>query len=279
MDKDFWASLAKNDFQIPEGHTLANLTDILFSYLGSTDPELRDDIAYIVYANWLKQEKYSREELKSHVETLLSNLDKGIGETESDTVFIRAFSILLLAEIVHNDNKKPVLEKDQVRLILEKGLWYLEAEQDPRGYISVKGWAHALAHTADLLLVLARIRMIDGTDLSRMLSSISTKIIHSTNHVYIQGEDERLANAILEILRRDLIPSDQVESWTKSFTAPDGKDWKGAYIDEQRNNAYQNTRNLLRSIYLALTAQPGEYPNRERFRGLVFESLNAIRRY
>ena len=279
MDKDFWASLAKNDFQIPAGYTLANLTSILFSYLGSIDPELRDDIAYIVYANWLKQEKYSREELKSHVETLLPNLDKGISETESDTVFLRAFSILLLAEIVHNDNKKPVLEKDQVRLILEKGLWYLEAEQDPRGYISVKGWAHALAHTADLLLVLARNRIIDGTDLSRMLSSISTKIIHSTNHVYIQGEDERLANAILEILRRDLIPSDQVESWTKSFTAPDGKDWKGAYIDEQRNNAYQNTRNLLRSIYLALTAQPGEYPNRERFRGLVFESLNAIRRY
>ena len=279
MDKDFWVSLAKNEFQIPAVYTLANLTDILFSYLGSIDPELRDDIAYTVYANWLKQEKYSREELKSHVETLLSNLDKGISETESDTVFLRAFSILLLAEIVHNDNKKPVLEKDQVRLILEKGLWYLEAEQDPRGYISVKGWAHALAHTADLLLVLARNRIIDGTDLSRMLSSISTKIIHSTNHVYIQGEDERLANAILEILRRDLIPSDQVESWTKSFTAPDGKDWKGAYIDEQRNNAYQNTRNLLRSIYLALTAQPGEYPNRERFRGLVFESLNAIRRY
>src|SRR5512142_497107 len=148
MDKEFWISVAKNDYRIPDGHTLENLTDILFSYLGSTDPELRDDIAYVVYANWLKQGIYSKETIKSHVEKLLANLNKGIGETESDTVFLRAFSILLLAEIIHNDNKKQLLDKNQVKTIFEKGLWYLDHENDPRGYVSVKGWAHALAHTA-----------------------------------------------------------------------------------------------------------------------------------
>jgi hypothetical protein len=277
MDKDFWISLARNDFQVPAGYTLVNLTDILFSYLGSTDPELRDEIAYTVYANWLKQEMYSKENLKSHVEKLLSNLDKGMGETESDTVFLRAFSILLLAEIVHNDNKKPILEKKQIGQILDKGLWYLEAEQDPRGHIPVKGWAHALAHTADLLLVLARNRNIDGADLSRVLSAISAKIVHSSNHVYIHGEDERLAGAVLEILRQDLIPVGQVESWTKSLTEPDGKDWKGSYVEEERNRAYQNTRNLLRSVYLALATQPGDFPNRKQLMIRVFESLDALR--
>jgi len=279
MNKEFWVSLDRNDFQIPEGYTLANLTEILFSYLGSTDPELRDDIAYIVYANWLKREMYSSEELKLHVEKLLSNLDKGIGETESDTVFLRTFSVLFLAEIVHNDNKKPILESDQIRKILEKGLWYLDAEKDPRGYIPVKGWAHALAHTADLMLVLARNRNIAGEDLSSMLSAISTKIVHSNTYVYIHGEDERLASAVLEILRRDLIPMDQVESWNTSFSAPDGKDWKGTYVDELRNRAFQNTRNLLRSIYLAITAQPGEFPNQERLISLVFEALKTLRPY
>jgi hypothetical protein len=273
MDKDFWVSLARNNFRVPEGYTLANLTDILFSYIGSTDPELRDDIAYIVYANWLKREMYSREELKSHVDRLLANLDKGIGETESDTVFLRTFSILFLAEIVHNDNKKPNLGKDQIKRILEKGLWYLEAENDPRGYIPVKGWAHALAHTADLMLVLARNGHTDGTDLENMLRAISAKIVHSTKHVYIHGEDERLASALLEILRRSPIPTDQLESWTKSFIAPDGKDWKGAYMDEERNRAFQNTRNLLRSVYLSLVAQPDDFPNRDPLTKLVFESL------
>ena len=134
MDKQFWISLSKNDYRVPEGASLETLTGILFSYLGSPDPELRDDIAYIVYANWLKREMYSNEELKSHVDRLLSNLEKGIGETKSDTVFLRSFSVLILAEIVHNDNKKPLLDKDHIKRILSKGLWYLEAEQDPRVY-------------------------------------------------------------------------------------------------------------------------------------------------
>jgi hypothetical protein len=279
MDRDFWVSIARNGFQIPDGYTLTNLTDILFSYLGSTDPVLRDEIAYIVYANWLKQEVYSSDELKSQVERLLSNLDKGIGETDSDTVFLRTFSILLLAEIVHNDNKKPILEKDQIKKILEKGIWYLRAEEDSRGYVPVKGWAHALAHTADLLLVLAKNRNIGEADLSSMLSAISTKITRSTNHIYIHGEDERMASTVLEILRRDLVPLDQVETWTKSFTTPDGKDWKGAYLDEERNRAFQNTRNLLRSAHLALLVQPSEFPSRESLMGLVLNSIQSVHPY
>jgi hypothetical protein len=196
MDKEFWTFITKNDYQVPEGHTLENLTEILFSYLGSTDPKLRDDIGYVVYANWLKRGMYSSEAIKAHVQTFLSNLEKGIGETESDTIFLRAFSILFLAELVHNDNKKPLLSKEQVQAILEKGIWYLSAEKDGRGYIPDKGWAHALAHTADLMLVLARNRHIDGGNLWSILATISNTIVHSTNHVYIHGEDERLASAV-----------------------------------------------------------------------------------
>jgi Protein of unknown function (DUF2785) len=279
MDTQFWISLSKNDYRVPSGTSLEKLTEILFSYLGSPDPELRDGIAYIIYANWLKREMYSNEELKSHVDRLLSNLDKGIGETESDTVFLRSFSVLVLAEIVHNDNKKGVRDKDHIKRIISTGLWYLEAEQDPRGYIPVKGWAHALAHTADLLLVLARNRNIDEADLLKMLFAISTKIVQSTNHVYIHGEDERLASAVQEIFRREVLPLDKVEDWTKSFIEPNGQGWKGAYVEEERNRAFQNTRNLLRSIYLALVTQPGEFPDREGITGLVLDAIHALRPY
>ena len=48
MDKEFWTFITKNDYQVPEAHTLENLTEILSSYLGSTDPKLRDDIGYVV---------------------------------------------------------------------------------------------------------------------------------------------------------------------------------------------------------------------------------------
>lgn len=277
MDKDFWVSIAKNDYAIPEGHTLENLTDILFSYLSSVDPELRDDIAYFVYANWLKQERYSSEMIRSHVDKLLANLEKGIGETSSDTVFIRAFSVLLLAEIVHNDNKKPLLDKPQVTEILEKAIWYIGAEKDPRGFIPVKGWAHALAHTADLVLVLARNRHIDAADLWSLLATISTKIVHSTNHVNIHSEDDRLAKAIIEIMRRDLITLNQLEAWASSLTHPDGKTWKDAPVEEEKNRAFQNTRNLLRSLHLALLEQSEEFPDREKLIKLVLNTLTNLR--
>lgn len=279
MDKEFWVSLAKNDYKVPEGHTLENLTDVLFSYLGSIDPELRDEIAYIVYANWLKRGVYPAGALKEHIDRLLSHLDKGIGEIDSDTVFLRAFSVLLLAEIVHNDNKNPVLEKEDVERILARGLGYLDAEKDPRGHIPVKGWAHALAHTADLLLVLARSRYTDEADHRKMLDAISNKIVHSTNHVYIHGEDERLAGALIEILRRGLVPVEQVESWTHSLSEPDGGNWKGVYVEEERNRAFQNTRNLLRSIFVQLVWDEAEIPDRNRLTNIFLNALKNLKPY
>lgn len=279
MDTQFWQSIADNDYTVPHGHTLENLTEILFGYLRSTDPILRDDIAYTVYANWLKRELYAREVILSHVDTLLSNLEKGIGETESDTVFLRAFAVLFLAEIVHNDNKKPLLDKATVKQILEKGLWYLKAEKDPRGHVPVKGWAHALAHTADLLLVLGCNAHVTEAELWRLLTGIADKMTHATEQVYIHGEDERLASAVIEILRRDLVSLNQLEAWAKSLLRPDGKDWKGALADRERNHAFQNTRNLLRSIYLSLLMDSEEMPERESLQRLFLNTLTEFKPY
>jgi len=121
MDKEFWVAIAKNDYAVPEGHTLAELTKILFSYLGSTDPELRDDIAYIVYANWLKREIFTKEQIRAHVDELLSNLEKGIGETESDSVFcepspfcfwLRSFITITRSCCSKENKSKPFSRRD-----------------------------------------------------------------------------------------------------------------------------------------------------------------------
>ena len=276
MDKEFWADVYKNKYEIPEGHTPAELTRELFSYLGSTDPELRDEIGYTIFANWLKQQRYSIEEIRGYIKELLANLHIGIGETESDKVFLRTFSILFLAEIVHNDNKKGFLDKADINLILEQSLWYVTTEKDPRGYIPVKGWAHALAHTADLLLVLGKNKHLEEKDLLKILNIISEKIIHSIDYLYIHGEDERLAGAVSQTLHRDLISFEKVEVWAKSFTE---HDWKGAYTDEEQNRAFQNTRNLLRSIYLELTTNEEKMPKRTELKSIFLEAINVLKPY
>jgi len=276
MDKEFWTELGKNSYEIPAGHTLSELTQEVFSYIGSTDPELRDDIGYTVFANWLKQERYSIEELRGYVKELLANLHIGMGVIESDSVFLRTFSILFLAEIVHNDNKKLFLDQADTTLILEQSLWYISAEKDPRGFIPIKGWAHALAHTADLMLVLVKNKNLEETDLWKILNTISEKIIHSTNYIYIHGEDERLASAVNKILRRDLIPVEKVEVWAKSFTE---QDWKGAYTDEEHNRAFQNTRNLLRSIYLELKNNEEKMLKQSELENIFLEEIKNLKPY
>jgi hypothetical protein len=277
VDKEFWVSIAKNDYTIPAGHTPEDLTQTLFGYLGSTDPELRDDIAYMVYANFLKRGLYSRKEIQAHVNELLSNLDKGIGETESNSVFLRTFSVLLLAEIVHNDNKKPLLDKEQVQSILTKGLWYLNAEKDPRGHILIKGWAHALAHTADLMLVLGKNRFTNKSDHEKILQSITNKLVHSTNWVYVHGEDERLANAVMAIFEKDLLSVEEIKKWLKLFTEPE-RSWNGAYMEEGQVVAYHNVRNFLRSVSESLR-KTDDLPGKAEVQTAVFESLNNLRPY
>ena len=277
MEKEFWVSIAKNDYKIPEGHTLEELTKTLFGYLGSTDPELRDDIAYIVYANFLKRELYSSDEIRSHINELLSNMERGIGETESDSVFLRTFSVLLLAEIVHNDNKKPLLDKDLIQSILAKGLWYLEAEKDPRGHIPVKGWAHALAHTADLMLVLGRNRHTGMEDLGKILQAISNKLVQSSIWVYIHGEDERLANAVMAIFKRNLVSIEFMQNWLKSFIEPE-KSWSGAYVDEGQAKAFHNVRNFLRSVWIAVRSSD-DLPQKAEIESILFAALGNLKPY
>lgn len=277
IDKALWASIANNGYKIPNGHSLEELTNTLFGYLGSTDPQLRDEIAYIVYANFLKHEIYSKDEVRAHVDELLSNLERGIGEVEADSVFLRTFSVLFLAEIIHNDNKKPLLDKEQIQSILEKGLWYLASEKDPRGFVPVKGWAHALAHTADLMLVLGRNRHVEAAGLERMLQGIARKLVNSTDWVYIHGEDERLANAVMAILQRDLLSVDFLKAWLKSLTEPE-KSWKGAYENEEQARAFHNARNFLRSLSEGIR-NAVDLPHKEQTQAIVFDVLDHLKPY
>jgi len=277
VDKEFWVSIANNDYKIPDGFTREELRKSLFSYLGDTDPELRDDIAYIVYANFLKREMFSKEEVRSHLNELLSNLEIGIDDTESDSVFLRTFSVLFLAEIVHNDNKKPLLDKEQIQAVLSKGLWYLDAEKDPRGFIPIKGWAHALAHTADLMLVLGRNRQTTKADLEKILQGISNKLVNTTNWVYIHGEDERLANAVMAILERALVSEEFLNDWLKSFTEPENS-WKGAYTDEDQAKAFHNVRNFLRSLWISVHVSDN-LSQKTDIEPIIYESLSNLLPY
>lgn len=278
MDKLFWKSIQENDCNIPEGHTVKSLTPELLSFLGSTDPELRDELAYAILVEWVDGDLYAPDELRQIISDLSANLEIGIGETETDTVFLRAFSVLGLALIVSYDNKKSFLTSEEIAEILDKGLLYLAAEKDPRGYVPVKGWAHALAHTADLLLVLAESQHTDASQHLHILNGISDKLMVVSNWVYVHGEDDRLSRAVLEILQRGTLPITNLQEWLNSLLVPNDGAWKGAWTKEDSTRAFFNVRNFLRSLYLQVATED-EFPLKDELKQVIVDAIQKLRPY
>jgi hypothetical protein len=274
MDKSFWLSLKQTNYKLPAGQNLLSLTEELFSFIPSSDPELRDTIAYETFANWLEQGLYSPDQMRAYILRLIMNVQNGLGERGTDTVFGRTFSILCLAEIVHHDNKQPFLDKDETLNILDKGLAYLADEVDPRGYVPKDGWAHALAHTADLFFVLASNRFLGREHLEQILQGIATKLITPTDWVYIHGEDDRLTRAVLAVYQRNLVSQD----WLTIFASPNLSKWIDSFKDQSLHNAYFNSKTFLRSLYSGVL-QVEELENKENILSALQNTLKLLRQF
>ena len=181
------------------------LTDELFSTIGSTDSELRDSIGLEVFYNWLKKGLYSADDLRRFIPVLIDNLQKGIGEVEGDSVFLRSFSALWLSLIIYQNNETPDLDKKDIAPILDAALEYFTMEKDLRGYVPVKGYAHALAHASDLFGALAESNLTGAEDHLKILDCIAKKMEHSTSEVFLYNEESRLARAVISIFARDTL--------------------------------------------------------------------------
>lgn len=274
MDKSFWLSIKQANYTLPAGHDLLSLTEELFSFIPSSDPELRDTIAYETFANWIEQGLYSPDQLRAYILRLILNVQNGLGERGADSIFGRTFSILCLAEIVHYDNQKPFLDKDEILNILDKGLAYLANEIDPRGYIPEDGWAHALAHTADLFSVLAGNRYLGREHLEQILQAIAAKLVIPTDWIYIHGEDDRLTRAVLAVYQRNLVSQD----WLAIFASPNFNKWFDSFKEQFLNNAYFNSKTFLRSLVQG-ALQIEELENKENILFALKNTLKFMRQF
>jgi hypothetical protein len=252
MDKDFWYGIIKNEYAVPAGHSVEDLTAELLACLGSTDPELRDDIAYMVLANWINNDAVTAGQLRKMIRPLQNNLESGLGESGTDTVFLRTFSALILGEIVDKDNNTPFLEKEQVSDIFEKSLAYLARERDLRGFVPEKGWAHALAHTADLLRALARSNHIDSLHLDRILNAISSKLMSVDDLIFVADEDERLVSTVIEILNRKILDLERLNRWLDILANKEGGGHRPKFFTEHTARTRQKLKTFVRSLHYRL---------------------------
>ena len=151
-DRAFWVELRANAFHTAPREPLGPLALEAAALLGSTDPQVRDAIAYEALAAWVyRDHALSASELQALFQVLLTNARAGLGGEENDTLFLRSFSTLSLALFAATDLRQPTLDTAQFDALINLG-----ARPSPRSVTCratcPKSWGHATAHCADLMV-------------------------------------------------------------------------------------------------------------------------------
>ncbi len=171
----------------PKRESAVALAHELSGYLGSPDPDLRDNLAYSILDVWiLERPQLSRQELIPFVEEWSANLKIGLGESGTDSVLKRSFSALCLASIAERDLKTPFLGPERYHALLGDAISYLVSEKDLRGYDATIGWIHPTAHTADLLAALAKNDFLTKDEQHKILDVIATRFATAPDRLQLR---------------------------------------------------------------------------------------------
>ncbi|GAA1931024.1 DUF2785 domain-containing protein [Nocardioides lentus] len=270
MRSGYWQQVLAGGLRVPGDRPLDDLTAELTSMLGSPDPDERDATAYPALATWVGRGVYD-DLLAGLGDGMAAGLRVGIGGRDGDTVFRRSFSALVLAECIDRDNAHRLLPGSRV---LEWGDrlagWFLR-EQDVRGFVPGKGWAHAVAHGADALGVLARSPHLGTPELTVLLDVMADRLTAPASGVLMAGEPDRMAAATMRVLRRNQVPITVLEPWVRRVTAV-ALDTSGPG-DPYRRTA--DAEAYLRALHLQVALSPDQPACRA---DLLLVLVEALRR-
>jgi len=252
-----------NDDVIPDDVDIDVLLNDMLVHIGSTDPELRDDLIYASLAEWIDDGIITATQMKHILATCLGeqHLFLGVGETDTDTVFTRSFSSLAIALALAMHDENPFLSLAEINNIKETVLRYISLEKDYRGFVAVKGWAHSVAHIADVLGNLSGCdkaidapettekRILGREGLLEVLQAIKTLVCNS-QLVYTTEEDKRLAAACLMAICSELFTNKEIIGWLNEFNLTDTESkyeaMPGSYYQ------YVNSKHFMQSLYFML---------------------------
>lgn len=250
MSGSYWRNIHADGLAVPSDRPLDELTAELTRMLGDPDPALRDGTAYPALTTWIERGVYD-DLLAGLGDGMAAGLLVGIGEQDTDTVFRRSFSALVLGECIARDNRRPLLPGGKILEWGDRLTTWLLRERDLRGWVPGKGWAHAVSHGADTVAILARSPHLATPELTVLLDVIADRLLLPVDRVFSSGEGDRLACATIGILRRNVVPLRVLEPWISRIAASAGT--RSAYDDHDPYLAGGNAEAFLRALYLQLS--------------------------
>lgn len=208
----YWRQVSASGLSVPSDRPLGDLTAELTAMLGDPDPETRDGLAYPTLSAWIARGVYD-DLLPGLGDGMAAGLGVGLGEQGTDSVFRRSFSALVLGACLERDNERPLVPSGKVLEWGDRVMTWLLGEQDIRGHVPGKGWAHAVAHGADALGTLAESPHVAAPELSVVLDVVAERVVQPADALLTAGEPDRLAAAAIRVLRRNVLPMDVLEPW------------------------------------------------------------------
>jgi len=242
--------IRNNNWSIPNDTNKYELALDMIENIGSIDPELRDELTLELLSQMILENYLTDEEVQSLSELLLSekHLFYHIGKVEDDSVFNRAFTLLIIEAMLHRHNQSEdnLFTEEEIKKICAELIRYTRQEKDVRGYVEIKGWAHSTAHTGDVLSNLVQCIEIKKPELIEVLEAIKDKVCINY-YAYINNEDERLICGVIKIIEKGILNDEEFINWIKSF---ENIEKTGKYPED--HNLISNHKNFLSALYFRL---------------------------
>lgn len=138
--KEQLRKIKENNYAIYDEIDSFTLALRMLEKIGSPDPELRDNLIYNVIGNWIINGIFTPDQMRKLLNISLDekHLFLKLGEKETDSVFTRTFSVLIIPLILMIHARKNFLSETEIMEVKENVFTYTISEQDLRGYVKAK---------------------------------------------------------------------------------------------------------------------------------------------
>lgn len=231
MLKEDLYKIVQHHYALPAGLSEYEAVQQIIGVLGSTDPELRDQLGYTILSKWLVDKNLlTTEQLEEILDEAISEnmLFHRIGEAGTDSIFLRSFSSLLIALILIRDNRDNFLSEASFRHVMDNILAYCQLEKDYRSFVPEKGWAHAPAHISDVIDECVHNRFTSKDDCKMMWNALLV-LLENAPYVFDAEEDERIATAVTSMVVSNKVSIETLIDWLEELVVPIGKDLLSMY--------------------------------------------------
>lgn len=238
----------RQEFMIKNGEWLLHE---MLDHIGSPDAVLRDQLIYRTFIELLSDNLLTTKQLQFLFDTASSDnyLFFNIGEEMTDSVFTRSFSALLVAGLLSKDTSLQTLDANRLESYFQKIGRYLLLEKDTRGFVQDKGWAHSIAHGADLATMTIKHPKFDLQYAPAILHAL--KLVSWKNTVYVNDEEERLVTIIEALLDRNYSEEALIEFVQQAFDK-----FEMHLVTQGYNESFFSGRtctlNIMKTLYFAL---------------------------